>query len=56
MSIKEKITENARKSMKHIVLAEGTEERNINAASLATQRGIAKITLIGYPVEVMSDA
>lgn len=52
MSIMEKITEKARKSLKHIVLAEGTEERNINAASLATKRGIAKITLIGNPDEV----
>ena len=56
MSIMEKITEKARKSMKHIVLAEGTEERNINAASLATQRGIAKITLIGNPDEVKAAA
>ena len=56
MSIMEKITEKARKSMKHIVLAEGIEERNINAASLATQRGIAKITLIGNPDEVKAAA
>ena len=38
MSIMEKITEKARKSIKHIVLAEGTEERNITDWTIADPR------------------
>ena len=41
---------------KHIVLAEGEEERIINAAKAVTERGIAKITLIGRKDVIMSKA
>lgn len=53
MSLLESIKEKAAKAGKHIVLAEGEEERVIRAAESITRQKIAKITLIGNP-DVMS--
>jgi phosphate acetyltransferase len=47
--ILEEINMKAAKLYKHIVLAEGEEERNVCAAAMMTARKIAKITLIGDP-------
>lgn len=41
---------------KRIVLAEGEEERIINAAKLATEKGIAKIVLIGRKEVILEKA
>jgi phosphate acetyltransferase len=47
--ILEEINLKAAKLYKHIVLAEGEEERNVCAAGIMTARKIAKVTLIGDP-------
>ena len=52
MELLEKIKENAKKQNKTIVLPEGTEERTIQAADQIIGEGIAKIVLIGNPVEI----
>lgn len=49
MTLLENIKEKAAKLGKHIVLAEGEEERIIRAAESVTRQKIAKITLIGDP-------
>lgn len=49
MSLLESIKEKAVKAHKHIVLAEGEEERIIRAAESITRQKIAKVTLIGSP-------
>lgn len=49
MTLLESIKEKAAKLGKHIVLAEGEEERIIRAAESITRQKIAKITLIGDP-------
>lgn len=49
MTLLESIKEKAAKLGKHIVLAEGEEERIIRAAESVTRQKIAKITLIGDP-------
>lgn len=49
MTLLENIKEKAAKLGKHIVLAEGEEERIIRAAESVTRQKIAKITLIGNP-------
>lgn len=43
----ESVREKAKKAYKHIILAEGEEERIINAASMIAAEKIAKVTLIG---------
>lgn len=52
MSVLEKIRERAKNDLKHIVLAEGTEERTVQAAQLITEQGVARVTLIGKPEKV----
>ncbi len=47
MRLLEHIFENARKSLKHIVLAEGEDERVLAAAVIASKQGLAKVTLLG---------
>ncbi len=48
----EQVYEKARKNPKHVVLQEGDDERSIEAASVATVKGIASITLIGAPEQI----
>lgn len=43
----ESVREKAKKARKHIVLAEGEEERIIRAAGMIVAEKIAKVTLIG---------
>ena len=43
----ESVREKAKKARKHIVLAEGEEERSIRAAGMIVAEKIAKVTLIG---------
>ena len=45
----DKLCESAKKIKKTIVLPEGEEERNIEAASIAAKEGIANIILLGNP-------
>ncbi len=52
MKLLEKIKENAKQQQKRIVLPEGTEERTIKAADELIRDGIAKIILIGNPVDI----
>ncbi|MBQ7224456.1 MAG: phosphate acetyltransferase [Clostridia bacterium] len=49
MTLLESIKEKASNAYKHIVLAEGEEERIIRAAEKVNEQKIAKITLIGSP-------
>lgn len=49
MELLERIKANAKKSLQHIVLPEGEEERTLKAASQVVQEGLAKITVIGNP-------
>ncbi len=52
MSVLDRIRERAKADRKHIVLAEGTEERTVQAAQKITQAGLARVTLVGKPDEV----
>ena len=45
--------ENARRLDKRIVLPEGTEERTLEAADILIGEGIARVTLVGKPDEVL---
>jgi len=45
---------NARRYNKRIVLPEGTEERTLKAADAVIAEGIARITLLGDPKEIMA--
>lgn len=54
MTLLESVREKAKKAGKHIVLAEGEEERIIRAAEAVTAQGIAKLTLIGNPAVIRS--
>jgi phosphate acetyltransferase len=56
MEFTENLKQNARKLNKRIVLPEGSEERNIKAADIAIEEGLAQITLIGNPAEIKSKA
>ena len=47
MSIIEKIRAKAAANVKHVVLAEGTEPRTVQAAAKIVALGLAKITLVG---------
>lgn len=47
MSVMEKILAKAKSDMKHIVLAEGTEPRTVQAAASINREGIARVTLVG---------
>jgi phosphate acetyltransferase len=56
MELLDQIKLNARKHNMRIVLPEGDEERTIKAADIAIQEGLARIILIGDPVEINSHA
>lgn len=56
MELLDNIKQNARKYNKRIVLPEGYEERTIQAADIAIAEGLARIILIGDPVEIHSHA
>jgi phosphate acetyltransferase len=54
MELLEQIRMNARRYDKRIVLPEGTEERTLKAADAVIAEGIARITLLGDPKEIMA--
>ena len=56
MSAIEKIREKAKLANKHIVLAEGTEPRTVQAAAMIRDQGIARLTLVGPKAEVEAKA
>ena len=47
MSVIDKIRAKAAADVKHVVLAEGTEPRTVQAAEKIVKLGLAKITLVG---------
>lgn len=56
MNFIEEVKAKARKNNRTIVLAEGTEERTVQAASIITKEGLAKIVLLGNPDEIKAVA
>ena len=52
MSVIDRIKEQAKKDRKHIVLAEGSEPRTVQAAARIVAEGLAKITLVGAAEEI----
>ena len=52
MSALEKIKAKARQNVKHIVLAEGTEPRTVQASARIVKEGIARVTLVGPAEEI----
>lgn len=56
MSAMEQIRAKAIRSAKHIVLAEGSEERTVQAASQIVAQGIARITLVGNGDDIRLNA
>ena len=52
MSALEKIKAKARQNVKHIVLAEGTEPRTVQASALIVKEGVARVTLVGSAEEI----
>ena len=52
MELLDRIKQNAKNHNKRIVLPEGYEERNIKAADIAIQEGLARIILIGDPAQI----
>lgn len=56
MHLIDKIKEKARKNKRTIVLAEGTEERTVQAAGIIVGAGIARIVLLGDENEVKKTA
>lgn len=56
MELLDKIKKNARKHDKRIVLPEAFEERTLRAADTLISESIARITLLGDPEKVISDA
>jgi phosphate acetyltransferase len=52
MSVIDKIKAKAKLNVKHIVLAEGSEPRTVQAARQITDQGIATVTLLGAPEEI----
>jgi phosphate acetyltransferase len=52
MELLDRIKQNARKHYLRIVLPEGYEERNIKAADIAIEEGLAQIILIGDPAQI----
>ena len=47
MSVIDKIRAKAAADVKHVVLAEGSEPRTVQAAEKIVKLGLAKITLVG---------
>lgn len=56
MNLLDRIKENAKKSLQHIVLPEGEEERTLKAASQIVKEKLAKITVIGNPTVIAQRA
>jgi phosphate acetyltransferase len=56
MELMDRIKERARKQNMRIVLPEGYEERNIKAADIALEEGLARIILIGDPAQITAHA
>ena len=56
MAIIDKIFAQAKSNVKHIVLPEGEETRNIQAAARIVKEGIARLTLLGDPEKVKAVA
>lgn len=56
MPVIEQIKSKAKADKKFILLPEGTEERTIEAASLAVNQGIARVALIGGEAEIRAAA
>jgi len=54
MELLEQIRMNAKRYNKRIVLPEGTEERTLKAADAVIAEGIARITLLGDPKEIIA--
>ena len=52
MAIIDKIKAKAKSDVKHIVLPEGEEVRNVQAAVMIRDQGLAKLTLLGNPDKV----
>jgi len=52
MSALEKIKAKARQNVKHIVLAEGTEPRTVQASARILAEGVARVTLVGPAEEI----
>ena len=52
MAIIDKIKAKAKANVKHIVLPEGEEIRNVQAAAMVRDQGLAKLTLLGNPDKV----
>ena len=56
MSVIDKIRAKAAADVKHIVLAEGTEPRTVQAAAEIVRLGLAKITLVGAKADIEAKA
>ena len=56
MSVIEKIKAKAAADLKHIVLAEGTEPRTVQAAQKIVEQKLANVTLVGAKAEVEAKA
>lgn len=56
MALMDTIFAKAKADVKHIVLPEGTEPRTVEAAGIIAKEGIAKVTLIGNPEEILKVA
>jgi len=56
MAIIDKIKAKAKADVKHIVLPEGEETRNAQAAAIIAKEGLAKLTLLGNPEKVKEAA
>ena len=56
MAIIDKIKAKAKADVKHIVLPEGEEIRNVQAAVMIRDQGLAKLTLLGNPEKVKETA
>ena len=56
MSVIDKIKAKAKQDVKHIVLAEGSEPRTVQAARQIVDQGVAKVTLLGKLEEIAAVA
>ena len=56
MSVIDKIRAKAAADVKHVVLAEGSEPRTVQAAAEIVKLGLAKITLVGAKAEIEAKA
>ena len=56
MALIDKIMEKARGDVKHIVLPEGEEQRNVQAAAKIVSQGLATLTMLGDPDKVQAVA